>query len=287
LPAESLHVRVNGLDIRVQRQGSGEPLFLLHGFTGSSGTWSPVLPDLVRDHHILAIDLVGHGKSAAPADNARYAFCAAVDDLAAVAEELDVQRASWLGYSLGGRLALGVAIRHPQRVAALVLESATAGVRDETERTRRRASDNALASRIEQSGIESFVAEWEALPMWSSQRSLAPNVLAALRQRRLANNPVGLANSLRGMGQGAQPSLWDRLGEVRATTLLIAGAQDPKFARIAAEMQESIPDAELAIVPDAGHAVHLERPAHFSEIVCAFLARRQPDATAFVEEASP
>jgi 2-succinyl-6-hydroxy-2,4-cyclohexadiene-1-carboxylate synthase len=278
--AEVIRVQVNGIDFRILRQGSGEPLVLLHGFTGGADSWLPIAGELARDYRVHAIDLIGHGGSAVPEDGTRYAYKQAVDDLPAVLTALGIDRAAWLGYSLGGRLALGVAFAHPECVSALILESATAGIRDEDERASRRISDEALANRIEQHGIEAFVAQWEALPMWVSQQSLAPAVLAAQRAQRLASNPLGLANSLRGMGQGAQPSLWDRLGDVRAPTLLIAGALDTKFAGIAAEMSQSIPDATLALVPRAGHAVHLESPACFCEIVRAFLARRRAADTA-------
>ncbi|MDF3038771.1 MAG: alpha/beta hydrolase fold protein [Thermomicrobiales bacterium] len=278
--AEVIRVQVNGIDFRILRQGSGEPLVLLHGFTGGTDSWLPIAGELARDYRVHAIDLIGHGGSAVPEDGTRYAYKQAVDDLPAVLTALGIDRAAWLGYSLGGRLALGVALAYPERVSALILESATAGIRDEDERASRRISDEALANRIEQHGIEAFVAQWEALPMWVSQQSLAPAVLATQRAQRLANHPVGLANSLRGMGQGAQPSLWDRLGEMRAPTLLIAGALDAKFAGIAAEMSQAIPNAALALIPGAGHAVHLESPARFCEIVRAFLARRHAADTA-------
>jgi 2-succinyl-6-hydroxy-2,4-cyclohexadiene-1-carboxylate synthase len=284
LAAETRFVKANALAFRVVHQGCGEPLVLLHGFTGSVESWRPFFDALSRAHHVHAIDLIGHGQSAAPEDRTRYAYDRALDDLAAVLDELGIERAAWLGYSLGGRLALGVAITHPERVSALILESATAGIRDESERAKRRGSDEALASRIEENGTEAFVAEWEALPMWSSQRSLAPEVRASQHEQRLANSPIGLANSLRGMGQGAQPSLWDRLGEIRVPTLLIAGALDTKFADLAGQMHHGIPDAELELVPGAGHAVHLESPRQFAEIVREFLARRNRVAVAAPEE---
>jgi 2-succinyl-6-hydroxy-2,4-cyclohexadiene-1-carboxylate synthase len=279
-----MFVKANNLAFRVLHQGSGAPLFLLHGFTGNAQSWLPVFDDLSRAHHVHAIDLIGHGNSAAPEDRSRYAYDRAIDDLAAVLDELGIERAAWLGYSLGGRLALGMAIAHPGRVSALILESATAGIRNERDRTHRRASDEALANRIEEHGIEAFVAEWESLPMWSSQQSLARQILAAQHEQRLANSSIGLANSLRGMGQGAQPSLWDRLGEIRVPALLVAGALDTKFAGLAGQMHHGIPDAEFELVPGAGHAVHLESPRQFAEIVREFLARRHMAAVATPEE---
>jgi 2-succinyl-6-hydroxy-2,4-cyclohexadiene-1-carboxylate synthase len=284
LKAEARRININGLDFRILSQGTGEPLVLLHGFTGGAESWLPIAEDLARAYQVHAIDLIGHGGSAAPEDSARHDYDRALNDLTSILTKLGIGRAIWLGYSLGGRLALGVAMTYPERVSALILESATAGIRGEVERASRRASDEALANRIEQNGVERFVAEWESLPMWASQQSLAPNVLAAQRAQRSANTSLGLANSLRGMGQGAQPSLWDRLGEVRAPSLLIAGARDTKFADLANQMRHGIPDAEFALVPGAGHAVHLEAPAQFCEIVRGFLARRLGAAFAAPEE---
>ncbi len=284
MTAEATRIHTNGLDFRVLSWGSGEPLVLLHGFTGSAESWMPIVEDLAGDYQAHAIDLIGHGGSEAPDDSTRYEYDRAVHDLDSVLAELGIDRAIWLGYSLGGRLALGAALTYREHVSALIIERATAGIREEGDRANRRASDEAIASRIEKYGVEQFIAEWESLPMWASQQSLSPEVLATQRGQRLANTPVGLANSLRGMGQGTQPSLWDRLGEVRAPTLLIAGALDTKFADLANQMHLGIPDAVVALFPDVGHAVHLESPGQFCEIVRGFLARRHGAAIAAPEE---
>lgn len=269
------HIRANGIGFRMVERGSGEPLILLHGFTGSAASWFSINDDLAQDHRVVAIDLIGHGGSEAPVDLTHYAFEQAVDDLAEIASQPGINRAAWLGYSMGGRLALGLALRHPKRVAALILESAAPGIRDEDARIERRAADEALARRIEEIGMEAFVAEWERLPPWDSQRSLPVEILRRQREARLGNLAIGLANSLRGMGQGAQSSFWDRLGEVDAPVLLVAGALDAKFAGIAAQMRAAMPHAALRIVPHAGHAVHLERPRTFVDAVGEFLARHR------------
>jgi 2-succinyl-6-hydroxy-2,4-cyclohexadiene-1-carboxylate synthase len=264
-------VRAHDIDFNVVDHGNGPPLVLLHGFTGSSDSWSRVGHDLARHHRVIAIDLIGHGASSAPRDPSRYGFDQALDDLAEVIYQLGLARAAWLGYSMGGRLALGLALRHPNRVSSLILESATPGIQDEGERLQRSAADETLARRIEEVGVEAFVGEWERLPMWESQRALPDEVLQHQRDLRLRNSVVGLANSLRGMGQGAQPSYWDRLGEIRTPVLLIAGSLDRKFAGLAGQMGIKIPDATLSVVPEAGHAVHLERPQQFTASVRDFL----------------
>ena len=266
-------IRVNNIDFNVEDQGSGTPLVLLHGFTGSSASWSPLCQDLARLHRVVAIDTIGHGASSAPEDLSHYVFEQALRDLTEVTTQLGIARADWLGYSMGGRLALGMAVDHPKRVTSLILESATAGIQHEKERLQRAEADQGLARRIEEIGIESFVDEWERLPIWETQRTLPVEVLQAQREIRLSNSTVGLANSLRGMGQGAQPSYWDRLDEIDVPVLLVAGALDRKFVGIAGQMGVRIAGAGLSVVPDAGHAVHLERSRDFLNDVREFLAK--------------
>ncbi len=277
-------VHVNGIDFQVEDQGSGTPLVLLHGFTGSSASWSPVIDDLARTHQVVAIDIIGHGASAAPQDPSRYVFEQALRDLAEVTAQLGIARAAWLGYSMGGRLALGMAVDHPQRVSSLILVSATAGIQHEAERLQRAEADQELARQIDDTGIETFVHEWERLPIWESQRTLAAEILQFQRDIRLRNRAVGLANSLRGMGQGAQPSYWDRLDEIDVPVLLMAGALDRKFVGIAGQMGVRIAGADLSVIPDAGHAVHLERPGEFLDVVRKFLAQSDHPATSHNQE---
>jgi 2-succinyl-6-hydroxy-2,4-cyclohexadiene-1-carboxylate synthase len=263
----------NGVRFHFTDRGHGNPLVLLHGFTGSSASWWPVIDQLAARHRVIAVDLIGHGRPEAPAEAARYAFDLALDDLAAIADHLGIVPATWLGYSMGGRLALGLALRHPEVVSALILESATAGIADPQECAARHRADDALADQIERDGVASFVDAWEALPMWASQRTLPREARQRQRKVRLANSPTGLANSLRGMGQGRQPSYWHRLAEIVKPSLLIAGEADEKFAGIARNMAGSIPHAALVIVPDAGHAVHLESPVTYTNLVNGFLDR--------------
>ncbi len=273
-------VRANGIDFHVEDEGNGPTLVLLHGFTGSGASWSAVSRELATLHRVITIDMIGHGASSAPVDPAHYDFEQALHDLAEVTAQLGVARAAWLGYSMGGRLALGMGVRHPDRVSSLILESATAGIQDEQERHQRAEADLNLARRIEEAGVEAFVVEWERLPIWKSQRALPDEVLRQQREIRLRSRAVGLANSLRGMGQGAQPSYWDRLSEIDVPVLLIAGALDRKFVGIAGQMGVRIGDATLSVIPGAGHAVHLERPHELLDDVSEFLARcGHPDAS--------
>jgi 2-succinyl-6-hydroxy-2,4-cyclohexadiene-1-carboxylate synthase len=262
---------VNGVDYHVERTGSGPALVLLHGFTGSTATWAPHIPVFARDFQTVAIDFLGHGASAVPADPARYRLEHTVADLAALLDELGITRAVWLGYSMGGRVALGVAAAQPAMVEALVLESAGPGIADPAERAARAEADEQLAEVIEREGTEAFVDRWERLPLFASHARLPASTRAALRGQRLANIPVGLANSLRGLGQGAQPPLHDRLAGVEVPTLFVVGEEDTKYRRFADESAATMPRAQIAVVAGSGHAPHLEQPEVFRRVVLDFL----------------
>lgn len=252
--------------------GDGAPLALLHGFTGSSASWDEIIPCLAQRFRLIGIDLPGHGRTPAPSDLARGALPQVAADIAALLRDLGAAPAHLLGYSMGARLALGIAVLHPDVVQSLILESGSPGLASEAERAARRAHDEALAARIEQYGIEAFVDEWERLPLWASQRQLPDHVRQRLRAQRLRTTPAGLAASLRGMGTGAQPSFWDDLPRLRVPALAITGALDEKFTAIARDMCARCPAMTHQIIAGAGHAPHLERPAEFVRCVLEFTA---------------
>jgi 2-succinyl-6-hydroxy-2,4-cyclohexadiene-1-carboxylate synthase len=260
---------INGVQYYVECHGAGTHLLLLHGFTGSSATWAPHVA--AWPARVIAVDLPGHGQTAAPADADRYRMEATVADLVALLDRLGVERAHVLGYSMGGRVALHLAAAHPERVATLILESASPGLATQAERDARVAADTALAASIERDGIAAFVDRWEALPLWASQARLPDEVRAGLRAQRLNNRAVGLANSLRGLGTGAQAPLHDRLADLPMPALVIAGRLDAKFTAIARVMAAALPQGRLALVAEAGHAAHLEQPALFDRLVAGFL----------------
>ena len=186
------------------------------------------------------------------------------------------ERAAWIGYSLGGRTALHLAVRHPEAVAALVLEGASPGIADPEQRAAREAEDAARAERIERDGVEAFIDEWEQVPLFATQFELPADVRAAIRATRVANTASGLANSLRGMGTGSQEPLHDRLGEVRVPSLLLAGALDTRYVAAAEEMARAMPDATSQVIEGAGHAAHVERPEAFASVVLDFLRAAYP-----------
>jgi 2-succinyl-6-hydroxy-2,4-cyclohexadiene-1-carboxylate synthase len=277
LPVEQQIVEANGLAYCIDICGSGPPLLLLHGFTGSRHNWRPHLPAFAEDFQLIAIDLLGHGETAvvSPLERettpSRYQMEQAAADLAAITEQITTPPVHLLGYSLGGRLALYFTHQYPNYVKKLILESASPGLKTARERAERRQRDEALADFIAREGIAAFVNRWEKLPLWESQQQVETAVLQALRQQRLQNNPTGLAYSLRGMGTGVQPNLWPHLAQITTPTLLLCGALDTKFVAINREMAAAMPLARLEIVPGAGHTVHLERPFAFQQQCHQFL----------------
>ena len=249
------------------------PVLLLHGFTGHGGSWAEAGQTLTAAGlRALAPDLLGHGRSPHPSDSTRYEMASAATDLASLLDESTEGAVHLLGYSMGGRLALFFALTYPERTQTLTIVSASPGIASAAERAERRGRDNALADLVERDGIVAFVDYWESLPMWKSQlRNLSTEQRRQLRAQRLQNRPIGLANSLRGMGTGAQPNLHPRLPSVTAPTLLIVGAEDEKFVSVNRQMAQRIPDARVVVFPETGHAVHLERPREFAQTVLSFL----------------
>ena len=225
-------------------------LILLHGFTQTGRSWQPVLHALAARYRAVAPDLPGHGDFAARRP-ASFAACDAY--LRALAGE----RVALAGYSMGGRIALHAALLLGERVERLVLIGASPGLADPAERAARAAEDAALADRIEAIGLESFVREWGAQPLFAG----VPRGIAEVAQAdRMRNTATGLAAALRGLGTGVMPSLWDRLAELAMPVELVVGERDEKFRSIAQRMEAALPDARLHVVAGTGHAVQLEAP---------------------------
>jgi 2-succinyl-6-hydroxy-2,4-cyclohexadiene-1-carboxylate synthase len=232
-------------------QGDGDETVLVHGFTQTSASWTPVLDLVGPVGRQTTVDLPGHGWSGA----LRADLWQTAGLLADVAHG---SPATFVGYSLGGRCCLHLALARPAVVERLVLVGATAGIEDGEERAARIARDEALAERIEQIGVEAFLDEWLAQPLFAGLTADT-----AGREERLVNTPEGLAASLRLCGAGTQEPLWDRLPDIACPVLLVAGEQDERFVAHAERMAQLLPDAAVAIIPGAGHAAHLEAPMAF------------------------
>ncbi|HEY4034274.1 MAG TPA: 2-succinyl-6-hydroxy-2,4-cyclohexadiene-1-carboxylate synthase [Ktedonobacteraceae bacterium] len=268
-------IQVNGVQIGVIQYGTttqnAPVLVLLHGFTGSAAGWGSLLEELAAPgRRVIALDMLGHGQSDAPDDPQRYSMEHCQADIISVLQTLGIKEgeAILLGYSMGGRIALYCAFSRYFR--ALILESASPGIANPVERGKRRVSDRALADRIEREGIEAFVDDWEELPLFASQRNLPIAYRRAQKVQRLNNRAHGLANSLRGVGTGVQPALEWRLSTLTIPVLLIAGERDSKFCTIGQYMAQQLLKAQLQIVPDTGHNVHLEQPERFLTLVHQF-----------------
>ena len=223
-------------------------IVFVHGFTQTAESWKPIAEHFVahRDIQAIVVDLPGHGRSThVRADLRRIA-----DMLAQTG-----RNAVYVGYSLGGRACLHLAVMYPHLVRRLVLVGANPGIDDDEERAERRASDDALAGRILELGVPAFLAEWSAMPLFGGHP--LPDAELADRGR---NTPEGLANSLRMAGTGAQGSLWPRLRELAMPVLALAGAEDEKFVAIAEQVAMLAPRGDFASIAGAAHAAHQQQP---------------------------
>jgi 2-succinyl-6-hydroxy-2,4-cyclohexadiene-1-carboxylate synthase len=231
-------------------------LVLLHGFTQTRQSWRRVIAELGSRRRALAPDLPGHGNAAARP--ASFAACTGY------VRALGGERFALAGYSMGGRIALHAALSLGPRVRRLVLVGASPGIADAAERAARAAEDAALADRIEAIGLEAFVREWGAQPLFDGM----PRGIAEIAHAdRMRNTAAGLAAALRGLGTGVMPPLWDRLGELTVPVELVVGERDEKFRAIAERMTAALVAGRLHVVPGTGHAVHLEAPEAVAEVI--------------------
>lgn len=247
------------------------PLVLLHGFSGSGESWSAVRYRLAPEREIVAPSLVGHGgHEAVRVTDFESEVDRIAGQLAAKSHAYDLA-----GYSLGGRVALGLLVRHPDLFRSATLIGAHAGLESEEERAERRNADEHLCQILERLGISAFVAKWESIPLFASQKGLPPEVLEGQRRARLLHDPNELARSLRLTGLGMMPSYWGALPSIRIPTTFVAGSLDEKFVKLARRMAELVPEAALEIVPNAGHNVALETPAALAGILSKRLGHHE------------
>jgi 2-succinyl-6-hydroxy-2,4-cyclohexadiene-1-carboxylate synthase len=261
--------------LHVDVSGSGPPVVLFHGFTQNGRCWGAFGEELEKRFTTIRVDLPGHGFS--NHDDADLvetaALCAEV--IASSASSAGTAgsggRATCIGYSLGGRVGLHLALNHPEVVARLVLIGATAGIENAIDRAHRVAADEALARALEADGLEVFLQHWLALPLFSGL-----NDAQAALAHRMTNRVEGLAASLRSVGTGQQENLWPRLADINVPTLILTGDNDTKFTELGRRLQSSIGmRAELVQVLGVGHSVPLEAPGVTQLIVSEWLTRSE------------
>jgi 2-succinyl-6-hydroxy-2,4-cyclohexadiene-1-carboxylate synthase len=265
-------VILDGKDVRLSYfvEGDGAPVTLLHGFTQSGRSWREVIARLGLGFRWIVPDLRGHGETLTrPGAPCSMEACAG--DLVMLWDHLGVERTHLAGYSMGGRLALHVAARHPERILSLLTVGAHAGL-DESAREGRRRGDESLAERIEKEGLESFVDYWGSLPLFAGLERRGPSFVAQVRAQRLENHVAGLACSLRGMGAGVMEPVWEELANVKVPCTFVAGQLDHGYVASARRLAASVPHGRVEIVQRAGHSVQQERPDAFARVLAAHLA---------------
>jgi 2-succinyl-6-hydroxy-2,4-cyclohexadiene-1-carboxylate synthase len=257
----------------IQRGDAANPaVLLLHGFLGESADWMEVADGLCTDFYCLCPDLPGHGRTHAAGSIFTMAYAA--ETLMLRLDALKIARCSVAGYSMGGRLALYLAVHHPDRFQRVMLESASPGLQNGEERMQRQQHDEALADRLEsmpEAEFSQFVSEWYEQPMFATLKQ-DPGRFYQLIARRRHNRPKSLSAALRGMGVGVQSSLWENLPDYRVPTLLITGEADHKFRQVAEKMCEACPAMALHVMAGCGHNVHYENPSGYTMLLRSFLA---------------
>lgn len=246
--------------LHAEVDGRGARLVLVHGFAQNRNCWGPVAMDLARDHEVVRIDAPGHGKS-----SSFYAGLRTGARL--IADQGGV--ATYLGYSMGARFVLHLALANPELVKGLVLVGGTAGIDDDRARAERKRVDEAMAARLERDGLDPFLDAWLAQPLFAGLTDETQ-----FRSERMENTVDGLAESLRQAGTGSQDPLWARLSRIEVPVLVVAGERDEKFSAEAERLSACIGDnATAALITDAGHAAHLENVEGFMAVLRPWLAK--------------
>ena len=245
-------------------------ILFLHGFMGSSKDWTETMAALESRFHCIAPNLPGHGGSLGLSYPDSYTIEGAAKELIDLLDGPNISKAVIVGYSMGGRLALYFALRHPERCAALFLESASPGLETEPEREARRETDEKRAARLETEDFKRFLEDWYRQPLFASLARDEALLRRTIEARR-RNDPADLAKSLRAMGTGSQPSLWGELAGLRVPTLAVAGRLDEKYVEISRRMADANPGLRYATIPEAGHNVRAESPVDYLALLGGFL----------------
>jgi 2-succinyl-6-hydroxy-2,4-cyclohexadiene-1-carboxylate synthase len=249
----------------------GRPVIFIHGFLGCGAEWREVVAGC-SDCQCICVDLPGHGGSSVMTRDS-CSFEATANLLVDVLDQHEIESCNLVGYSMGGRVALYLALEQPDRVHSLFLEGAHPGLESPESRLERRRSDMLLVEKLHSDGLTKFVDSWLSMPMFESM-SARPAEFEQLKAQRKRGEATGLAFALDGLGVANQPNLWDRLHELNMPVMIVAGENDSKFTRLSERMKNAVSTAKVTIVPHAGHNTHFEKPEYFVRILRDFLNRR-------------
>jgi 2-succinyl-6-hydroxy-2,4-cyclohexadiene-1-carboxylate synthase len=249
-------------------------IVFLHGFLGSGSDWLPFARKLEHRFCSILVDLPGHGEAGIPADgNPELFFMQTVDALALELHRSATPPCFIAGYSMGGRIGLTLALRHPELFAKAIIVSASPGLRTEEERISRRQSDEGIARKIERN-FAGFIEAWYDQPLFATLKTHP--LFREIEAKRKQSSPGNLALALRLLGTGFQPSMWDKLPENRIPMLFVVGEKDLKFVEIGRQMVNLCPCSGLEIVPDCGHTLHFENQELFLDRLKTFFNKHQP-----------
>lgn len=246
-------------------------IIFLHGFTGSTEEWQNILPKIDSKFECSAVDLIGHGLSDSPDSLSFYSASSIVSQLLGLIKHFPSKKVILAGYSMGSRAALSFAVKYPQLIKALILESSSPGIKDENLREARKKDDDLLAKFIFEKSVEEFVNLWMNIDLFKSQKKLPKTILEKQFATKLKNNKIGLANSLLGFGSGVMPHLYDDLNKLQFPVLLLTGEFDLKFTQINSNITSSFPNASHVIIKNAGHNIHFEKPENYILEINKFL----------------
>jgi len=237
----------------------------LHGFLGSSSDWQNIINNYFSNYYCIAVDLPGHGLSEIDESANSYDIENTAKYIVELIQSHNVKKCNLLGYSMGGRIAIYLAIYYSEYFDKIVIESAQPGIKDKIERMKRKNHDQILAENLESKSFHDFLDSWYNQSIFKTLKK--HNNFANLRKSRLNNNPRNLAKSLLEIGAGVQPSLWQDLKKIENDCLLIAGEFDTKYQTIFSKMHKEIFSSKFIIIKNAGHNIHVENPDEFTKIV--------------------
>ena len=267
--------QTTGLHYHFRPQPDRPTIIFLHGFLGCSDDWDLITGELSDQFGFLTIDLPGHGKNLSTnVDD--FLIENFAENIISLCDHLQLESLILVGYSMGGRVSLYLLTHYPGRFEQAIIESATPGLKTEAERQQRIRHDADLAEQLEQAELESWLGRWYAQPLFAS---LSENqaLLGKTIRSRMNNSKTGLAMSLKMMTSGRQPDLWSKLGEIKIPLLLMAGELDSKYSEIVKKTADLCPNAQLVIIEEAGHNVHLEQPERYLDELKRFLTKPKND----------